>query len=350
MTTVTVNASKKYDVLIGDGLLNDIGVYVKKVKNQCKLALISDSNVWPIYGETAKNSLINSGFDVIEYIFPAGEASKNIETYFDIVNFLAKNHVTRSDALIALGGGVVGDITGFAAATFLRGISYIQVPTTLLSMVDSSVGGKTAIDLPAGKNLIGAFNQPSLVLCDCTALATLPDTYFSDGCAEVIKYGMLFDPELFAHLEDNGLSFDRNYVISRCVALKRDVVEGDEFDTGLRQKLNLGHTIGHAVEAISNFGISHGNGVAIGMSIVTKAAVAAQICDRTSWLRLIAMLEKFRLPVKTCYSLEAIITHTLSDKKRAGDHISLIVPKTIGDCMIQKTPIEELRSFIESGL
>lgn len=350
MTTVTVNASKKYDVLIGDHLLEKIGTYVLQIKKACTIALISDSNVWPIYGETVKNSLISSGFDVIWHSFPAGEASKNIDTYFGIVNFLAENHLTRSDALIALGGGVVGDITGFAAATYLRGISYIQVPTSLLAMVDSSVGGKTAIDLPVGKNLIGAFKQPELVLCDCTALSTLPETYFIDGCAEVIKYGVLFDPELFGHLETYGPAFDRNYVISCCVALKRDVVESDEFDTGLRQKLNLGHTVGHAVEAVSNFGITHGNGVAIGMAIVAKAAAAQDICDPQLHQQLVALLKKFQLPFETDFPVDAITAHALSDKKRAGDSLNLILPRAIGDCTIQRLPVAELKAFIESGL
>lgn len=350
MTAVTVHASKEYDVLIGDNLLKNIGTYVKQIKNQGKIAIISDSNVWPLYGESAKSKLTDAGFDVVVFVFPAGEASKNAETYLNIVNFLAENHITRSDALIALGGGVVGDITGFAAATFLRGISYIQIPTTLLSMVDSSVGGKTAIDLPAGKNLIGAFYQPELVLCDCTTLTTLPDAFFYDGCAEVIKYGILFDPQLFTHLEDRGPAFDRNYVISRCVALKRDVVEADEYDTGLRQKLNLGHTIGHAVEAISRFGISHGNGVAIGMSIVTKAAAAKNICDRQLYPQLVSVLRKFQLPTEIDYSVDAIVSHALSDKKRSGDTLNLIIPESIGNCLIQKISVSELKAFIEPGL
>lgn len=350
MTAVTVHTSRNYDVLIGENLLENIGSYVLKVKNQCKIALISDSNVWPIYGDVVKNSLVSTGFDVISFVFPAGEASKNTDTYFKIVNFLAEHHITRSDALIALGGGVVGDITGFAAATFLRGISYIQVPTTLLSMVDSSVGGKTAVDLPAGKNLVGAFCQPELVLCDCSTLNSLPDAYFKDGCAEVIKYGVLFDPELFAHLEKNGLSFDRNYIISRCVALKRDVVEADEFDTGMRQKLNLGHSVGHAVESLSNFSITHGNGVAIGMSVIAKASAAQKICDCELYHQLVSVLEIFQLPTKTDFDINAIVSHMLSDKKRSGNYLNLIVPQEIGVCTIQKVSVSELKEFIESGL
>ena len=248
MNTVMIRASKTYEVQIGSGLLPEIGEKARQLVNSKKAAIISDSNVWPIYGKTAVASLENAGFLVQHYVFPAGESSKNGETFLAILNFLAESKFTRSDLLIALGGGVVGDITGFAAATFLRGVSYIQVPTTLLSMVDSSVGGKTAIDLPAGKNLAGAFYQPILVLCDIDALSTLPDQIFQEGCAEVIKYGILYDTELFDHLDQMGLAFDRESVITRCIQLKRDVVADDEFDRGARQMLNLGHTVGHGIE------------------------------------------------------------------------------------------------------
>ena len=187
MKTITVKASRNYDVLIGNGLLASLGEHAARLTKAKKAAIISDSNVWPLYGHIAVESLNNSGFDVLHYTFPAGESSKNGSTYLSILNFLAENHVTRTDCLIALGGGVVGDMTGFVAATYLRGIAYIQVPTTLLAAVDSSVGGKTAIDLPAGKNLAGAFCQPSMVLCDTDTLNTLPPEIFLDGCAEVIK-------------------------------------------------------------------------------------------------------------------------------------------------------------------
>ena len=261
MRSIHVTASKEYDVKIGASLLHTIGEEVAKVCKVGSAAIISDSNVWPLYGETAANSLRNAGFRVVYFVFPAGESSKNGSTYLSILNFLAENQITRSDCVIALGGGVVGDITGFAAATFLRGISYIQIPTTLLAAVDSSLGGKTAIDLESGKNLAGAFCQPKLVLCDVNTLNTLPEEIFRDGCAEVIKYGILYDPQLFAKLQKEGLDFDRESVIARCVELKRDVVMRDEFDTGERQKLNLGHTIGHGIEAHSNFTISHGKAV-----------------------------------------------------------------------------------------
>ncbi|MBO5317039.1 MAG: 3-dehydroquinate synthase, partial [Oscillospiraceae bacterium] len=302
------------------------------------------------YGKTVQDSLTEAGFRVVCYTFSAGEASKNGQTYLSILNFLAENQLTRADALIALGGGVVGDITGFAAATYLRGIRYIQLPTTLLAMVDSSVGGKTAIDLPAGKNLAGAFCQPNLVLCDTNALRTLPREVFVDGCAEVIKYGVLFDPDLFSHLEEQGLCFDKDYVVSRCVELKRDVVRQDEFDLGLRQKLNLGHTIGHSLERLNNFALSHGQAVAIGMAIVSRAATATGICNADDTGRILKILPQFSLPVSTDYAAEKIYECALSDKKRAGATINLILPETIGNCVIKTMPIEQLLTFIEEGL
>lgn len=350
MKIIHVTASTQYDVKIGSGLLTQLGA---EVANVCKVgtaAIISDSNVWPLHGEAAAASLLNAGYKLVHYAFPAGEESKNGDTYLEILNFLADNHITRADCIVALGGGVVGDIAGFAAATYLRGIAYIQVPTTLLAAVDSSVGGKTAIDLKAGKNLAGAFYQPRLVLCDTDLLQTLPKEIFRDGCAEVIKYGVLYDATLFSDLMARGLDFDREAVIARCVELKRDVVAQDEFDTGERQKLNLGHTIGHAVEALSNFNISHGQAVAIGMAIVTAASVKYNICSNDTLAQILAILEKFHLPNKANHSAQMLFDTALSDKKRLGASVTLVVPERIGSCILRPTPVEELKDFIEAGL
>ncbi len=346
MTVVDVKASRSYQVRIGSGLLNFLGRETVKVTKAKKIAIISDSNVWPLHGNTAEESLRDAGFDTVSYVFPAGESSKNCDNYLKLLNFLAENQLTRSDGLVALGGGVVGDLTGFAAATFLRGIACIQVPTTLLAAVDSSVGGKTAIDLPAGKNLAGAFCQPNLVLCDIDLLKTLPEDVFRDGCAEVIKYGVLYDPKLFAHLMEKGLDFDREAVIARCVALKRDVVAEDEFDTGARMKLNLGHTIGHGVEAKSNFTVSHGKAVAIGMAIVARAGCA----DEAARKNILEILNLFGLPTTTEYTAQELYTYTLSDKKRTGGTVNLIIPVRVGLCDIVPTPVEKLKSFIQAGL
>ena len=350
MKTISVQASKKYEVHIGSALLDKLGSHAAAVHKPCKVAIISDSNVWPLHGKTAEDSLEAAGFKVVNFVFSAGEASKVSETYLEILNFLAENQLTRSDLIIALGGGVVGDITGFAAATYLRGISYIQVPTSLLAMVDSSVGGKTAIDLPAGKNLVGAFYQPDLVLCDINTLETLPQDIFRDGCAEVIKYGVLYDANLFGHLMTRGMDFNRESVIARCVELKRNVVMEDEFDTGARQKLNLGHTIGHGIEARSNFTVTHGQAVAAGMCIAAKAGAAAGICDSGSAAAIRTVVQSFQLPIRTEFSAEELYTCALSDKKRTGGTVNLIIPRTIGDCAIVPTPVEELEAFIKAGL
>ena len=344
MKTVSVNASRQYDIKIGPKLLPTIGQEAAALGKAQRVCIVSDSNVWPIYGKTVADSLQRAGFLPFSYVFPAGEESKNGSVYLDLMNTLAENRLTRSDLLIALGGGVVGDLCGFAAATYLRGIRFIQIPTTLLAAVDSSVGGKTAIDLPAGKNLCGAFCQPSLVLCDTDTLRTLPREIFLDGCAEVIKYGVLYDASFFRHLEETGADFDREAVIARCVQLKRDVVMEDEFDTGMRMKLNLGHTIGHGVEASSNFTLSHGKSVAIGMAIVSRASK----CPDND--RIIAVLQKFSLPTTTETTAQTLFQYALSDKKRSGGTVNLIIPRKIGHCDIVPTPVEKIKSFIEEGL
>lgn len=345
MRSVQVTASRNYEVHIGSGLLPSIADHVAAMKKVRSVCIVSDTNVWPLYGKTVENALIQRKLNIVSFVFEAGEASKNPETYLDLLSFLSENRLTRTDLIIALGGGVVGDLAGFAAATYLRGIPYIQVPTTLLAAVDSSVGGKTAIDLPAGKNLVGAFYQPALVLCDIDCLDTLPEDVFRDGCAEVIKYGILYDEALFSHLTEHGLGFDRELVITRCVELKRDVVSQDEYDTGARMKLNLGHTIGHGVEALSNFSVRHGEAVAIGMAIVARSS-----CDETTKDSIISVLKQFHLPVSTVYSAGELAECAMSDKKRTGGTVNLIIPDRIGFCRIEATSVEKIQSFIEAGL
>lgn len=351
MKTITVEASKKYDVIVGHGLLNEAGERIRSLLPKAQRAVvISDDNVAPLYLERVTKSLEKAGFEVLSFVFPHGEPSKNGETYLQILNFMAAGQITRSDVAVALGGGVVGDITGFAAATFLRGISYVQLPTSLLAMVDSSVGGKTAIDLKEGKNLAGAFCQPEVVLCDLDTLDTLRPEFFIDGSAEVIKYGVLEDQQLFSHLMERGLEFEKEYVISRCVEIKRDYVTEDEFDTGVRRKLNLGHTVGHAIEKCSAYGISHGRGVAIGLAIIARACAQKGLCSARCRDDIIAGLKALKLPTETEYSSAQLLQPMLSDKKRTGGTVSLIIPKAIADCDIYPLPVEELENFVKSGL
>ena len=350
MQKVTVNASRCYDILIGSELLPTLGAEAKKFPKVKTVCIVSESNVYPLHGAAAEKSLREAGFEVISYVFPAGEESKNGAVYLSLLNFLAEHRLTRSDLLVALGGGVVGDLTGFAAATFLRGVKFIQVPTTLLAAVDSSVGGKTAIDLPAGKNLAGAFYQPSLVLCDTDALSTLPREIFLDGCAEVIKYGIIYDRAFFDYLKEAGPEFDREKVIRRCVELKRDVVMEDEFDTGARMKLNLGHTLGHGVEARSHFALSHGKSVAIGMAIVSRAAAKRGLLSQQDADTIQDTLSAYGLPIRAEYPCQELVDYMLSDKKRSGGTIPLIIPTEIGHCDIVPTPVEELAAFVKAGL
>lgn len=344
MKRIDVNASRKYSVCIGSGILSEVVETVRDLTKAEKICIVTDMHVWPLHGQQLQNELKQAGFYVCPFVLRPGEERKNCYTYLDILDCLAENGLTRSDCIIALGGGVVGDLAGFAAATYLRGIPYIQVPTSLLAMVDSSVGGKTGIDLPAGKNLCGAFYQPSAVLCDTDVLNSLSDDVFRDGCAEIIKYAVLFDPELFTILEHAGLGFDRERVIARCIELKRDVVAADEFDRGQRMLLNLGHTIGHAIENCSDYTISHGRAVAIGIAMVCRAAK----CPDAQ--RITALLEKFGLPTATDLPAKLLWEAALSDKKRSGDAVNLIVPRAISDCAIVPTPVENLKTFIEEGM
>lgn len=350
MQKITVHASRVYDILIGRGLLPRMGSLIAAQVKGRSACLVSDSNVWPLHGAAAVKSLEEAGFSVCTFVFPAGEESKNAQTYLSLLRFLAQRQLTREDCLVALGGGVTGDLTGFAAATYLRGVPYVQVPTTLLAAVDSSVGGKTAIDLPEGKNLAGCFCQPSLVLCDIRTLKTLPQEVFLEGCAEVIKYGILYDRPLFDYLKQEGMGFDREQVIRRCVELKRNVVARDEFDTGARMQLNLGHTVGHAIEAESGFTVSHGHAVAMGTAIVSRAAAKNGLLPQEAAQAIEEALDVFRLPTATTYPAEALTRHMLSDKKRTGDRVNLIVPRAVGRCEILPIPVEQLTDFVGSGL
>ncbi len=344
MKEIPVNASQGYTVAIGKGVLAHLAATVRSVTKAEAVCIVSDSTVYPLYGGAICKAFSEAGFLVGQFVFPAGEASKNSETYLKLLHFLASNQYSRADCVIALGGGVVGDLAGFAAATYLRGVPYMQVPTSLLAMVDASVGGKTAIDLPAGKNLCGAFYQPSAVLCDTDTLSTLPPDIFREGCAEIIKYAILFDPELFAELERRGPDFDREAVIARCIEWKRDVVAQDEFDRGCRQLLNLGHTVGHAIEKCSHYAVSHGAAVAIGTAMAARASKCPE-CGR-----IVALLTQFGLPTTTAYSVEELYEAAVSDKKRSGSTINLIIPRAIGDCSVAVTPIEDLKTFIKEGM
>lgn len=348
MQTIHVNTSKPYDVVIGSGLLSAAGERIAAICKPQKAMIVSDDIVWPLYGETVKNSMASAGFAVSHFLFENGEERKRLFTIETLIEQMAAEHFSRSDIIVALGGGVVGDMAGFAAAIFLRGISYVQVPTTLLAAVDSSVGGKTAVDLSRGKNLCGAFHQPRLVLCDTDTLKTLKPINIEDGLAEMLKYGVICDADLFQKVR-NYKNEDMEALIARCVEIKRDVVTGDEFDRGQRMLLNLGHTVGHAVEAASAFSLTHGHGVATGLAIIARAAEKKGMAKAGMAREIEDALTACGLPTATEYAAELLAELTLSDKKTDGENISLIVPRAIGDTVIHKVPKTEILDFIKAG-
>ena len=349
MKRIQVNTKPSYEVLIGPGVLSESGAYLKGLFPDSRLAVITDSTVAPLYLETARESLTAAGYTVSTHVFPAGEASKNFVTLSGILEFLASVPLTRTDCLIALGGGVAGDMAGFAAACYLRGIRYVQMPTTLLSAVDSSVGGKTAIDLKAGKNLAGAFLQPSAVLCDTDCLRSLPPEVFADGAAEAVKTGVLCDESLFALFEDGSLTVNPAEVIARCVAYKAGVVERDEREQGERKLLNLGHTIGHAIEKCSGYRIPHGHAVAAGLAIMARSAERHGMTEEPIADRICACLKAQNLPVVTEYPPDMLAEAAGADKKRSGDEITIIVPRKIGRCALEKIPVSGLLFTIRAG-
>ena len=349
MKTVTVNASNKYNILIEHASLSKAGELCTETIGVCKGVIITDSNVDKLYSNILEESLVAAGYEISKFVFEAGEKSKSSDTLINILEFMAENGITRSDCVFALGGGVVGDIAGFASAIYLRGIRFVQFPTTLLSAVDSSVGGKTGIDLAAGKNLAGAFHQPSLVICDYSLLDTLSPEYFADGCAEVIKYSIINDRALFDVLND-GIRKNIESVIASCVINKGKIVEEDEFDNGKRQLLNLGHTPAHAIEAISGFTVSHGSAVAMGMCIMSRAAVNMGLLEKAECDKIISLIESYSLPTHCPYGASELARLALSDKKRAGDTISLIMPYAIGDSRIYKARVDALEDIFGMGL
>ena len=349
MKTIRVSASKSYDVLIAPGLLDECGERIREVVATCIAAIVTDTNVAPLYADRVQQSLERAGFRVVKHVFPAGENSKNLTVWGEVLSFLAENGLGRGDFVVALGGGVVGDLAGFAASAYQRGIRFVQLPTSMLAAVDSSVGGKTAVDLPQGKNLAGSFHQPSLVLCDTDTLSTLPEREFRSGCAEAIKCAVLSSVELFARMETAPIPDMLEDVIAACVEYKRDVVARDEFDTGERALLNLGHTIGHAIEKCSGFALTHGEAVAVGLTVISRAAARRDVCDERAARRIVSLLEKTGLPTTSDYDAETLFAAALSDKKRQGDRLRLILPETIGHCRIETIRAAELIDWMHDG-
>jgi 3-dehydroquinate synthase len=341
MRTVEVSlGTRSYPILIGENSLDALGKQCARMKLGRRCAIISDANVARRYAKPAIASLKASGFEVAAVTLPPGETSKSLRMVERCYDQLARHRLERNSFIIAFGGGVIGDLAGFVAATYLRGIQFVQVPTSLLAQVDSSVGGKVGVNLKAGKNLVGAFYQPRLVLCDLSALATLSARQFRSGVAEVIKYGIIFDAPLFARLErDLPLLLKRDTrvladVVARCCEIKAEVVGQDERETGLRAILNFGHTIGHAIEAIFGYGkYLHGEAISIGQVAAAKLSVRAAGLSAAEVARIQRLFARAGLPTEiklTPARVQTLIDAMRLDKKVTGGEVKFVLARRIG--------------------
>lgn len=348
MSAVTVSVKKPtpYDITIENGLLSRCGKLIRKSVKGDTCLVVTDSNVAMLYLDTVVESLKAEGFTVKSFVFEAGEQNKNMRTVENMLGAMCDSGLTRDDFAVALGGGVCGDLTGFASAIYQRGIDYVGIPTTLLAQIDSSVGGKTGCDLIYGKNLVGSFWAPRAVLIDPDCLNTLSPVIYSDGLAEAIKYGVIKSEGLFNRLQNEDVHDFINQLIEQCVTIKRDVTENDFFESGERMLLNLGHTLGHSIEKYYDFkDITHGQAVGIGMMLVTTSAEANGDCEPGTAKRLQECLHKYNLPATTGIDIDKLCAGALNDKKRRGGIIKIVVPKKIGVCEIKAIPIGKLNEY-----
>lgn len=346
MRCVEVRAGRPYEVFIGRGLMDAAGGMIVEALGGTRMAaILTDDTVDALYGARVEQALSESGLRTCRFAMPHGEAHKTLATWEKMLAFLSEQGMTRADAVVALGGGVPSDVAGFAAACYQRGVDLVQIPTTLLAMIDSSVGGKTGVDLGGLKNQVGAFHQPRLVLIDPDALSTLPAATLSDGAAEAVKYGVLGDTELFERLSRGGWTEDAEWVIERCVFHKAALVAADELDRGSRQLLNLGHTLGHAIEKCSGFRFSHGQAVAVGMIYAARIARSMGLCGPEVEADIAAALTAGGLPLSAPYGAAELAAAAMADKKRAGGEITLVLPRAIGRCELRRVPAAELEEL-----
>jgi 3-dehydroquinate synthase len=344
-----------YPVRIGEGLLAEVGPLAAGAVTGRRALIISDSTVAPLWVLPVVEALRAAGFTVTTSTFAAGEASKTLETFGACLECAVTAGLGRRDLIVALGGGVVGDVAGFVAASYLRGVRYIQVPTSLLAMVDSSVGGKTAVDLPAGKNLCGAFWQPSAVVADVACLTTIEPALLTDSVGEVIKYGVLKEPVLLDLLTATPLTpttapATLAQVVARCIAIKQQVVEADERESGLRQTLNLGHTFGHAIEAASEFELGHGTCVAIGTCMMARASYARGRCSRATVEAIEATCRAQGLPINVEAPAPALAPYLAHDKKAQDGNVTLVTIRALGQVELLPVTLHEAHAWLKDGL
>ncbi len=342
--------TQKYQVIIKSGLIHDLLNEINKVYKGKKILVITDENVFELYGEKTED-VLSRQFDINFIVLKPGENSKSLNVLEYVYSKLSEFNIQRSDLIIALGGGVIGDLAGFAASTFLRGIDYIQIPTSLIAQTDSCIGGKTAVNLNEGKNLVGSFYHPKAVLVDTDFLLSLNDKYIKDGMGEVIKYACIKDESLFQTLINiksrQELFENIEKIIYTCLNIKKELIEIDEKDKGHRMLLNFGHTIGHAIEKYSKFQITHGEAVSIGMFLITKNSEKIGYTENNTSEKLKSILLNF--DIKCCldnYNKEEIKKYIFCDKKNLNDNINLILLKKIGDGFIHEVPVNVIDEFI----
>lgn len=351
--------TRSYEIVIGDRIIAKLGDAVRDLELGSKQMIVTSQTVWPLYGRTVHDSLATSGFDVSVTLMRDDEEAKSFQTLTTIFDNLLDKDFERSSGIVAVGGGVIGDTAGFAAATFMRGIRFVQVPTTLLAQVDSSIGGKTAVNHPKAKNLVGAFHQPSLVWTDVTTLSTLPERELTSGLAEVIKYSVIADPELFRLLSENVRSFSNipGYtlieIISRCCSIKARIVEQDEREQGIRSTLNYGHTVGHALESLTSYAqYTHGEAIAIGMTAAARISLEIDATDRETVQLQENVTQVAGLPTRMLQTIDPveIVQQLNKDKKRHAGRVRWVLPRKIGEVFLTEDVPSEVVLRVLQGM
>lgn len=341
MLTIDMNILRPHKIGIGRDLLKECGKYIKWAHGPCSVLIITDDEVDEIYGDIVSESLEEEGFEQYRFVFPSGEQSKNLDLIDNIYQVLSGQEFDRTDIIVSLGGGVVSDIAGFVAATYMRGIEVIHIPTTMMAMIDAAIGGKAGINTSAGSNMVGVFCMPSMVLCDIDTLDTLPDEVFRDGLAEAIKYGIISGNELFS-LFEGGIDRDNmENIISKCIEIKKEYVEKDIYDQHIRKMLNLGHTIGNAIEAASGYSVSHGEALAAGITAM------AEIFESPCAQRLKSVFINCGFEMNDIdFTAEELAPYAAADKKKGGDFVVIVIPRDIGVCELERLPITEIEETI----
>lgn len=350
MEKITVKGSTSYNVVVEHNILDRVGELMRNKFAGKKALIVTDSNVAPLYLHTVETSFKESGYETYSITLAPGDESKSIDNYVNLLQFLADHHFAGSDIIVGLGGGMIGDLAGFVAATYKRGMKCVLVPTTLLAMVDASVGGKTAVNMSTGKNQVGIIRNPSIVLCDPNTLSSLSRDNLKEGYAEIIKYGILTGSDVIDMLRtavDNKNYYD---VICISIAIKRDVVVMDEGDKGIRQFLNLGHLVGHAIEAATNYSISHGKAVAAGLAIEARAAAMSGFAGMSTYLEIASILKEFHFDITHPYNISDLEPYLVSDKRIDDSKIKLIIPVEIGNCVMKEIEMSELVNYLKRGL